>query len=190
MISLTIQRRWITAIAMLAVGQTACHHQAPPQAAAPAPAPERTPVERPTNTRGTPDSDARAKAIRDSIAREDSIRSARRDLLTPVHFEFNRDEVLDSERSLLDRKAAILTSTPALAISITGNGDERGSDEYNLALGMRRAAAVMRYLHDRGVATSRLSTASNGEERPLCQDHDESCWAKNRRADIAITTGS
>lgn len=185
--SLTTQRRWITAVAMLTVGQSACHHQAPQTASVPTTTSERAPVSQTAATPRASNSDGRSKAARDSIAREDSIRAARRDLLTPVHFEFNRDEILDSERTVLDHKAAILNTTPAIAISITGNGDERGSDEYNLALGMRRAAAVMRYLHDRGVATTRISTASNGEEKPICQEHDESCWAKNRRAEIEIT---
>ena len=68
--------------------------------------------------------------------------------------------------------------------------DEQGSDEYDLALGMRRATAVMRYLVDRGIASRRITTASNGEERPICQEHGESCWTQNRRAEIAITRGA
>ena len=83
-----------------------------------------------------------------------------------------------------------MTSTPAIEISIMGNTDERGSDEYNLALGQRRAVAVMRYLVDRGIAAARMTAGSNGEERPVCQGHDESCWAQNRRAEIAITRGA
>jgi peptidoglycan-associated lipoprotein len=138
--------------------------------------------------------DSLARAARaDSARLADAARraaDARRDLVAPIHFDFDRAEFLDTERPLLDRKVAILTATPELEISITGTTDERGSDEYNLALGMRRAVAVQRYLLDRGIASRRISTASNGEERPACQGHDESCWAQNRRAEVAITRGA
>ncbi|MEO7085303.1 MAG: OmpA family protein [Gemmatimonadaceae bacterium] len=69
------------------------------------------------------------------------------------------------------------------------HADERGSDEYNLALGMRRASVVKQFLVQRGIDAGRLETISNGEERPVCQDHDESCWSKNRRDEFTVTTG-
>ncbi|HEX3868510.1 MAG TPA: OmpA family protein, partial [Gemmatimonadaceae bacterium] len=70
-----------------------------------------------------------------------------------------------------------------------GNADERGSDEYNLALGMRRATVVEQYLARHGVATAQLETISNGEERPVCQGHEEDCWSQNRRDEVVITSG-
>jgi len=107
-----------------------------------------------------------------------------------LHFDFNRSEVLANERGLLDRKVAILTAAPEVEVLISGNTDERGSDEYNLALGMRRATTIMRYLVARGIASRRISTASNGEERAICQQHDEFCWSQNRRAEVTITRGA
>ena len=190
--------RWLLLSSSVVV-QTACHHQ--PAATAVVATPPA--VDSAAILRARADAAAKAEAARrDSMARAaraDSIKladaarraaDARRDLVAPVHFDFDRDVILDAERSILDRKVEILRATPAIEISITGNTDERGSDEYNLALGMRRASAIMRYLIDRGVASQRLSTASNGEEHPLCQDHNESCWTQNRRAEIAITRGA
>jgi peptidoglycan-associated lipoprotein len=89
----------------------------------------------------------------------------------------------------LDRKAGVLGANRPIRIRIEGNTDERGSDEYNLALGMRRAAAAKLYLTQRGVDAARIETVSYGEERPVCQEHDESCWAKNRRAEFAVLAG-
>jgi peptidoglycan-associated lipoprotein len=178
----------------------ACHKSAPVVAASP------------TQSSSTDDAAARARdaanraeaARRDSLARvaqarADSIRraeearrmaaDARTALTAPVHFDFDRDEIPESEHALLDRKVAILTSNPGLRIRIEGNADDRGSDEYNLALGMRRAAAVQHYLTARGIGAERLTVASNGEERPLCQGDGESCWGTNRRDDVVITAG-
>jgi len=76
-----------------------------------------------------------------------------------------------------------------VAIRISGHADERGSSEYNLALGQRRAAAAKRYLVERGVAESRVETTSFGEERPACTSADESCYAQNRRDEFEITAG-
>jgi len=77
-----------------------------------------------------------------------------------------------------------------VTIQVAGHTDERGSDEYNLALGQRRAAAVKAYLVQHGVADSRISTVSYGEEHPIAQGADESAWAQNRRAEFAITAGA
>ena len=75
-----------------------------------------------------------------------------------------------------------------MRIRIEGNADERGSDEYNLALGQRRAAAAKRYLVERGIDASRFDLVSYGEERPVCTDHNEDCWQRNRRDDFVIVT--
>lgn len=170
-----------------------CHHAVPaatpaPPAPAPAPAP---PVAN--------DSADRAEAARLAAARADSVRradaaraaaaAAREALTQPLHFDFDQSEVLDSERSLVDRKADVLKANPQVRLRIDGNADERGSDEYNVALGMRRATATRRWLADRGIDESRIETMSNGEERPVCSGHDESCWAQNRRAEFVITAG-
>ena len=80
-------------------------------------------------------------------------------------------------------------ANPALTIRIAGHTDSRGSGEYNLQLGQRRAAAARDYLTARGVAASRIELVSYGEERPVCQTMDEGCWSQNRRAEFEITAG-
>jgi peptidoglycan-associated lipoprotein len=137
------------------------------------------------------DSIARANARADSLRRAAeaarAAEDARRTLLEPVHFDFNRDEIRASETALLESKVAILRDNPRLQVRIEGNADDRGSDEYNLALGMRRAAAVERYITEHGITASRLTTASYGLERPVCKEDNEGCWSLNRRDEVVIT---
>ncbi|HEY9228489.1 MAG TPA: OmpA family protein [Gemmatimonadaceae bacterium] len=105
----------------------------------------------------------------------------------PIHFELDSDAILASEQSLLDQKAAVASRNATIVLRLEGNGDERGSDEYNIALGMRRAAAVKRYLIERGILGSRLETTTYGESRPACGGHEEACWSKNRRVEFVLT---
>ena len=112
------------------------------------------------------------------------------DLATMVQFEFDRSDVGAASAAILDRKLRILQQNPRLALQVAGHCDERGSDEYNLALGERRAAAVKRYLVEHGVADGRLTIVSYGEERPLDPGHTEEAWARNRRAEFAVTAGA
>jgi len=101
-----------------------------------------------------------------------------------VYFAFDSSELDASARATLDAWAAWLDANPDVRIKIEGNCDERGSREYNLALGQRRADAVRDYLAAQGVGSSRIDTISYGEERPVCTGTGEACWAQNRRADI------
>jgi peptidoglycan-associated lipoprotein len=82
-----------------------------------------------------------------------------------------------------------MAANPNLKIQISGHADERGSDEYNLALGNRRAAAAKRYLENKGIDGSRIDVVSYGEERPLNQGHDEAAYAQNRRDEFQVTAG-
>jgi peptidoglycan-associated lipoprotein len=107
-----------------------------------------------------------------------------------VHFAYNRYEVEDSDKAVLQRQAAWLGKYPAVRVRIEGNCDERGTREYNLALGARRANAVKEYLVSQGVATGRVETISYGKERPVCTDSNEACWAQNRRGVTTITAGA
>ncbi len=93
------------------------------------------------------------------------------------------------QRAVLDSKLPVLKANPGVRIRIDGNADERGSDEYNLALGMRRAQATRKYLIDSGIDAGRIDVASNGEEKPVCQGHDEDCWKQNRRDEFVIIAG-
>jgi peptidoglycan-associated lipoprotein len=107
-----------------------------------------------------------------------------------VHFAYNRYEVEDSDKAILQRQAAWLSKYPAVRVRIEGNCDERGTREYNLALGARRANAVKEYLVSQGVSTGRVETISYGKERPVCTDSNEACWAQNRRGVTSITAGA
>lgn len=102
-----------------------------------------------------------------------------------VYFDFDRFDIRPDARSALKSNAGAIGSTGG-RVTIAGHCDERGSSEYNLALGERRANAAKRYLVDLGVSSSRLRTVSFGEDRPAVQGHDESAWRYNRRAEFSI----
>lgn len=110
-------------------------------------------------------------------------------LATMVHFDYDRAEIRPDDAASLDAKVSILQANPNLTIRVHGHCDERGSDEYNLALGNRRATAVKQYLVNRGIDGGRIATQSWGEERPIAQGMSEDAWAQNRRAEFEITAG-
>ncbi len=91
-------------------------------------------------------------------------------------------------RAILRANADWLKANPSVRVEIEGHADERGTNEYNLALGAKRADSVRRYLIDFGIEPGRFSTVSYGEDLPLCREHNESCWARNRRAHFATKT--
>jgi len=108
-----------------------------------------------------------------------------KELERSVYFAFDKSDLDASARAVLDAQAAWLSANPNATIKIEGNCDERGSREYNLALGQRRADSVGDYMTARGVNPRNVETISFGEEMPLCTRRTgESCWAQNRRADI------
>jgi peptidoglycan-associated lipoprotein len=102
-------------------------------------------------------------------------------LVARIHFAFNDASLTPEDQSTLDRKVSLLNRYQHLRVEIAGNADERGSDEYNLALGLRRAAAAKAYLVNYGVTGERVSVISYGKERPLDPAHTEEAWAANRR---------
>jgi len=107
-----------------------------------------------------------------------------------VHFDYQRYAVRDTDRGMLQRQATWLLKYPGVRVTIEGNCDERGTREFNLALGARRAEAVKDYLASLGVPLARMSTVSYGKERPVCTQSDETCWAQNRRGVTTITSGA
>ena len=121
--------------------------------------------------------------------REAAASVAREALTDIVFFEYDSDEITPTAEDKLTTKAAILRANPSLRLRIEGHADQRGSTEYNLALGQRRAEAVRGYLLNLGIDGSRLSTASYGKERPLMEGEDETSLARNRRAEFAVTGG-
>lgn len=106
--------------------------------------------------------------------------------LTAVLFDFDQYNIREDQRAVLEANAKWLNANPAVSVSIEGHCDERGTNEYNLALGERRAQSTKRYLATLGVDKKRLSTISYGEERPLCMDKAESCYSRNRRSQFEL----
>jgi peptidoglycan-associated lipoprotein len=189
--------RLAIAAALMFAGVLGGCHSKPPQAT-PAPA---------TTQQSNDDSDRLARARADSAARAEAARRAREDsiaaaraaeraeqasmratLIATIEFEFDAAELQAGARAALDAKIRILTANPTVTLRIAGHTDERGSDEYNLALGQRRAAAAMRYLVQHGLAANRFETISYGEEHPVAAGHDESAWCQNRRAEFDVTS--
>ncbi len=101
--------------------------------------------------------------------------------ITDVFFDFDRYAIRDDAAKALENDAKIFKGN-SMKITVEGHADERGTDEYNIALGAKRAAAVKKYLTDMGVEASRITTISYGSERPFCKEHNETCWQENRRA--------
>jgi len=106
--------------------------------------------------------------------------------LQDIYFEFDSHDLRVDTRETLKANAAWLRSNPSVTVDIEGHCDERGTNDYNMALGAKRAEAAMDYLTTLGVAAGRLSTTSYGEEVPVCEEHAEECWAKNRRDRFVI----
>lgn len=161
------------------------------------------------------DSAAAAQAEAERLAREEAERRAREDaerearqreadamaasarttedvrnrVVVMIHFDYDKSNIRSDDAGTLDEKVAILQANPNLRIRVHGHCDERGSDEYNLALGNRRAQSAKQYLVSHGIEAGRIDTQSWGEERPLVDGHDESAWSQNRRDEFEIIGG-
>jgi peptidoglycan-associated lipoprotein len=106
--------------------------------------------------------------------------------LVDIHFDFDAYAIRDEDVPVLEAHAAWLKANPTVLVLIEGHTDERGTSEYNLGLADLRAAAAMRYLIAQGVPAGRMVAISYGKERPLCTEHDETCWVRNRRASFLV----
>lgn len=104
--------------------------------------------------------------------------------LQPIYFDFDRSFIRDDARSVMKANAEWLKANPKTKIRIEGNCDERGTKEYNQALGQRRASSAKKYLTDLGIAAKRITLISYGKEKPVCTEQSEECWQKNRRDDL------
>ena len=129
----------------------------------------------------------RAQAERDAAAR--ALADARAMLNAPIYFDFDKSEIRSDAKTTLDSKLPLLRANPSMKIRIEGNADARGTNEYNMALGLRRANAARRYLVSQGIEESRIEVVSYGEERPVDQGTTEEAYQKNRRDDFVITVG-
>ena len=175
---------------MVAAAAAACSHPAP----APPPAPQQTASGPTVDSSRIRDSLANAKRIADSLAAERdregaAVAAARNTLLAKIYFDLDKSDLSDQDRATLDAKIPILNANPGLRLRIEGNCDNRGSDEYNLALGQRRAAAAKRYLTEHGIDGGRLDVISYGRERPIAEGDTEEAYAQNRRDEFVITAG-
>ena len=106
--------------------------------------------------------------------------------LEPIYFDFDKSNLKPDATATLTKNAEWISKNPTAKIIIEGNCDERGTSEYNVALGERRATSAKQYLIKLGIAADRLSTVSYGKEKPICTEQNESCWCKNRRDDFKI----
>jgi peptidoglycan-associated lipoprotein len=108
-------------------------------------------------------------------------------LLAEIHFVYDKSDVREADRAILTKNADVLKKFDFLRVTVEGHCDDRGTVEYNLALGERRAKAASDYLVSLGVAADRLKTVSYGKEVPLCREATEDCWARNRRGHLTVT---
>ncbi len=182
------------ALVFASLGLGACRKK--PVAVAPVPMTPTAPpvVEDPSAARAARDKfvrDSMEKVRADAAAKASAAETAnmRAVLEAPVLFEYDASDITDASRVALDAKLPILKTNVAIRIRISGHTDARGSDEYNLALGLRRAASTRKYLTDRGIAGDRIDIVSFGEERPVVAGDDDAAYAKNRRAEFEILSG-
>ena len=190
------ERAALVVLVALAVAVVACGKKTPPVARA---APPPTAV----SAGGSPAVAARPPGPPEPVpdptvvppepVREDGIASASLDDLNrnspikPVFFEYDSSDITSEGKGILDANAVALKKYPSWTITIEGHSDERGTAEYNLALGERRAVAARAYLVSLGIPAERLRTVSYGKEFPFEPGHDEGAWSKNRRAHFVIT---
>lgn len=141
------------------------------------------PVEKPVSKTGSEEVSA-ATAKAQAVSEE---ARAKLSELMRVHFDFDKAQITPSAAETLKANASTLKAVPGVKVTIEGHCDERGSTQYNLALGERRANAVKRFLSDTGVDPNRLNTVSKGEEMPLVSESSEDAWSKNRRAEFMVS---
>jgi peptidoglycan-associated lipoprotein len=192
---MTRVRRLVSTFALasvIAIAAAGCHKKAP--AAAPAPPPPPPPPAAPATPPPPPPPPAPAPAPTPPPLTDEEV-FARKSLdqinaerpLTDVYFDLNRSDVRDDAKAPLQKNADWMKKWTSTQISVEGHCDSRGSAEYNLGLGSRRATAVKEYLVSLGVPTSRITIISKGKEQPFCSDENESCWQQNRRGHFVIT---
>lgn len=186
-------RRLVVPVLVASLVFAACRRDPPPP-----PEPTGPTAEELEQARQDSIAEAREQARLDSIAqaeaaaqaeRERAVESARQILQERVFFDYDESALTAEARETLRRKVEILRASPAVQIRIEGHADERGSTEYNIALGTRRAESVREFLVGFGLDPNRFSVVSYGEERPLVSASNEQAWAQNRRAEFVITAG-
>lgn len=200
----------LVAVAATALGATACR-TTPPEPPAPVvnqdsidaaararaeadAAAARARAEAEARTRREAEERARAEAAARAAAEAEAraraaLDAARAAFATAIYFDLDKAELKTESRAMLDSKLPLLRANPEVRIRIAGHADDRGSDEYNVALSQRRAAAAKRYLVDQGIAAERIDVVGFGEERPSAMGMGEENWARNRRDEFEIIVG-
>ena len=172
------KKMWLVIVLLLVVPVLmftfGCQKKVVTEAKAPAPAPAPGMAPAPAPAPGMAPAPAAPQAASAMIMQED------------IYFDFDKSTLKPAAQDNLMKKAAWLRDNPNATLTIEGHCDERGTNEYNLALGDRRADSAKAFLVDLGIAASRLTTVSYGEERPVCTQHTEECWAKNRRDHFVV----
>ena len=187
-------RRQITTIALsaaLAIAVAGCHKKAP--AASPAPPPPPPPAAPATPPAPPPPPAPAAAPAPRPLSEEEIFARKSVDQLNAEHviddvfFDLDKSNVRDDAKPTLQKDADWLKKWASVMITLEGHSDSRGTAEYNLGLGNRRATAVKDYLVSLGVPTSRVTVVSKGKEQPFCHDENEGCWQQNRRGHFVIT---
>jgi peptidoglycan-associated lipoprotein len=154
------------------------------------PAPPSTPSTTPQDVQqpATPEvNDQKEDLLQSSDLQVVNEELKRRGFSPDIYFDYDESNLSDDTRDKLSRNADLLKSQAQFSITLEGHADSRGTSEYNLALGERRANAVKQYLGSLGVGADRMRTVSYGKERPACTEEVESCWSQNRRVHMIIT---
>jgi peptidoglycan-associated lipoprotein len=188
----------LAAVALSALTTTACKKK---PIVAPEPA---APVMKPFNKDSADAADAAKRAAAEAAAKAAAERaaaevaarnaaavaSAKAAFAMPVYFDYDKADIRDDQKATLEAKIPVFQANPDMRIRVAGNTDSRGSDEYNMVLGQKRAAEVKRYLVARGIDAARIDVVSFGEERPAVAGETEDAWAKNRRDEFEIIAGA
>ncbi len=176
-----------------ALSAAACHRNPKPQPPAPAPAPA-APAAAPTTPRTPPPPPPAPAPPQPAPPTEDEVFKSKtleqlnaEKLLGDVDFGYDSTDLNDAARAVLQKDVDWLKKWTTTKVMVEGHADSRGTNEYNLALGERRADAVRDYIVSLGIATDRVTIVSKGEEQPFCSEETEDCWQQNRRGHFIIT---
>ena len=173
-------------LALVATMALACGGN-PPPAPPPPPPPPPAPTPPPPAPTPTPTPTPKPLSEYEKLQRLSVDEMDRQGLFAEIHFDYDKSDVREVDKATLQRNAENLKKFDFMTVTIEGHCDERGTVEYNLALGERRAKAAQDYLVSLGVPAERLKTVSYGKEVPVCTESSKSCWTRNRRGHLTIT---
>jgi peptidoglycan-associated lipoprotein len=191
---MTSLRRSVALILFTAMTAVACGKKAPvetpqppPPAPPPAVQPKPTPPPPPPPPRNEPPPPPRVPTDAEIFASWSLDQLNEKGLLVDVYFAYDVADLSDQARGSLGKNADVMKKWPTTKVMVEGHADARGTSEYNMALGERRASAIRDYLVSLGIAAARVTIVSKGEEEPSCRDEAESCWSLNRRGRFFFT---